>query len=127
MQQSQCALHVTEFCFLSETIIEYEKNINTIVILISYRSNKKGLRIKIRLCVKNKSYISTIVASDDNLRKQFRHRSGPTKLRARPGSKLFVTLMVFLKEFLKKLILRKKIHQQTNKSMPDYLVVKELV
>ena len=45
--------------------------------------------------------------SADNLSKQFGSRSGPTKCRARSGYKLFDTLMVFLKEFSKKLILKR--------------------
>ena len=40
--------------------------------------------------------------SADNLCKQFGSRSGPTKCRAWSGSKLFDTLMVFLKEFFEK-------------------------
>ena len=43
-----------------------------------------------------------LVPSADNLCKQFETRSGPTKCRAWSGSKLFDTLMVFLKEFFKK-------------------------
>ena len=39
------------------------------------------------------------VTSADNLCKQFGPRPGPTKCRAWSGSKLFDTLMVFLKEF----------------------------
>ena len=49
-------------------------------------------------------YILTLyrlVSSDDNFCKQFGSRSGPTECRARSGSKLFDTLMVFLKEFLR--------------------------
>ena len=43
-----------------------------------------------------------LVSSADNRSKQIRPRSGPTKCRARSGSKLFYTLMVFLKEFFRK-------------------------
>ena len=42
-----------------------------------------------------------LVLSADNLCKQFGPRSGPTKCRAWSESKLFDTLMVFLKEFFK--------------------------
>ena len=52
-----------------------------------------------------KAYIlmlSLLVASVDNLCKQFWLRSGPTKCLAWSGSKLFDTLMVFLKEFFEK-------------------------
>ena len=43
-----------------------------------------------------------LVSSADNLCKQFGPRSGPTKCRACSGTKLFGTLMVFLKDiFLK--------------------------
>ena len=41
----------------------------------------------------------------NNFCKQCGPRSGPTKRRAWSGTKLFDTLMVLLKEFLKKLIL----------------------
>ena len=46
------------------------------------------------------------MSSADNICKQFGSRSGPTKRRASSGSKLFDTLMIFLKEFTKKLILK---------------------
>ena len=53
-----------------------------------------------------------LVVSTDNICKQFGPRSGPkfcrTKGPALCGSKLFDILMVFLKEHLKKLILKKK-------------------
>ena len=39
------------------------------------------------------------MSSADNLCKQFEPRSGPTKCRAWSGTKLFDTLMVFLKEY----------------------------
>ena len=52
--------------------------------------------------------------SADNFCKQFGPRSGPTKRRACSGSKLYDTLMVFLKEFFKKIVdFGKK--QQTSK------------
>ena len=38
-----------------------------------------------------------LLSSSDSLCKQFEHRSGSTKWRARSGSKLFDVLMVFLK------------------------------
>ena len=41
-----------------------------------------------------------LVTSDNYICKQFGPRSGLTKCRAWSGSKLFDTLMVFLKEFL---------------------------
>ena len=47
------------------------------------------------------------VSSADNLGKKFGPRSGPTILRTCSGSKLFDILMVFLKEFFKRLILKK--------------------
>ena len=43
-----------------------------------------------------------MVWSADNLRKQFGPRSDPTKCWARSGSKLFDTLVVFLKEFFER-------------------------
>ena len=48
------------------------------------------------------------MSSADNLGKQFGPRSGPTKCQALSGSKLFDTLMVFLKEFFKKVDFEKK-------------------
>ena len=54
-----------------------------------------------------------LVSSADNLCKQFEPRPGPTKLRARSGSKLFDTLMVFLKEFFEKVDFEKS--QRTTK------------
>ena len=55
-----------------------------------------------------------LALSTDNHCKQFEPRSGPTKCWACSGSKLFDTLMIFLKEFLIKLILI--INQQTTKT-----------
>ena len=54
--------------------------------------------------------------SADNLCKQFGPRSGPTKCRAWSGSKLFNNLMVFLKEFFKKVDFEKNL--QTTKKHP---------
>ena len=54
-----------------------------------------------------------LVSSADDLCKQFGPRSGPTKCRAWSGSKLFDTLMIFLKEFFKKVNFEK--NQQTAK------------
>ena len=64
-----------------------------------------------------------LVLSADNFRKQFgpRQKVGPY----RSVSKLFDTLMVFLKDFSKKLILKKLSRQQ--KSMQNYLETKELM
>ena len=53
------------------------------------------------------------MSSADNLCKQFGPRSGATKCRAWSGSKLFDTLMVFLKEFFEKVAFEKS--QQTTK------------
>ena len=49
-----------------------------------------------------------IVSSADNLCKQIRPRSGPTKCRACSGSNLFDTQMVLLKEFFSKKMNLKK-------------------
>ena len=49
------------------------------------------------------------LAPADKLCKQLGPRSGPNKVRAQSGSKLFDTLMVFVKDFLKLLIFNKKI------------------
>ena len=58
------------------------------------------------------------MSSVDNLCKQFAPRSGPTNHQARSGSKLFDTLMVFLKEFSEKVKFEKNL--QTTKSMQHY-------
>ena len=52
------------------------------------------------------------VPSADNLCKQFGPRSGPTKCRARSGSKLFDFMLLFLKEFLETLILKKNVNDR---------------
>ena len=49
-----------------------------------------------------------LVSSADNLLKQFRPRSAPTYRPTWSGSNLLDTLMVVLKEFFKKFILKKK-------------------
>ena len=57
----------------------------------------------------SRSYIYAFLASGDFcLCKQFGPRSGPTERRSRSGSKLFDTLIVFLKEFSKKVYFEKK-------------------
>ena len=58
-----------------------------------------------------------LVSSSDNLCKQFGPRSGPTKCRAWSGSKLFDTLMVFIKEFFIKVDFEKISRRQ--KSMQN--------
>ena len=65
-----------------------------------------------------------LASSADNFCKQFGPRSGPTKCRALSGSKLFDTLMVFLKEFFKKVDFEK--YQQTKKKMKNFPGDKEL-
>ena len=54
------------------------------------------------------------MSSADNHCKQFESRSGPTKCRARSWSKLFDTLMVFLKDFFKEVDFEK--NQQRTKN-----------
>ena len=55
-----------------------------------------------------------LVSSADDIRKQFGPRSGPTKRRARFGSKLFVTLRrIFTKKTILKKKKKKKKKQQT--------------
>ena len=49
-----------------------------------------------------------LVSSADNFCKQFGPRSDPTISRAKSGSKLFDTLMVFLKEFFRKVDFEQK-------------------
>ena len=58
-------------------------------------------------------WTSLLVSSADDLCKQIGPRSGPTKCRAWSWSKLFDTLMVFLKEFFEKVQIEK--NQQTTK------------
>ena len=55
-----------------------------------------------------------LVLSADNLCKQFVPRSGPTERRAWSGSKLFDTLMLFLKEFFEKVIFEKNLQTTIN-------------
>ena len=64
------------------------------------------------------------VSSADNRCKRFAPRSGPTKRRARSGSKLSDTLMVFLKEFFEKVNFEKISRRQ--KSVQNYPACKEL-
>ena len=52
--------------------------------------------------------LEKMVPGADNICKQFGPRSGPTQRRSRSGSKPFDTLIVFLKDFFKRLILKKK-------------------
>ena len=58
-----------------------------------------------------------------NICKQFGPRSGPTKCHARSKSKLFDTLIVFLKDYFKKMILKKS---ADDKNMKNYPVGNEL-
>ena len=50
-----------------------------------------------------------LVSSADNLCREFGPRSGSTKRQALSGSKLFDTLMVFLKELFEKIDLEKNL------------------
>ena len=59
-----------------------------------------------------------LVSSADNFCKQLGPRSGPIKPWARSGSKLFDTLMVFLKEIFKKKLILKRISRR-QKSMQN--------
>ena len=71
-------------------------------------TNKLGPKINRKITFKIQHLTLYLpVSSIDNLYKQFGPRSGPTKCQARSESKLFDTLMVFLKEFFEKLILKK--------------------
>ena len=67
-----------------------------------------ALRVNLIFVVSSDHFLSFA----DNLCKQFVPKSAPTKCRTWSGSKLFDTLMVFLKYFLKKLILKKKKKRQ---------------
>ena len=59
-----------------------------------------------------------LVSSADNLCKQIRPRSGPTKCLAWSGSILFDTQMVFLKELFEKVDFEK--NQQTAKKHENF-------
>ena len=76
------------------------------------------VRVPLALCL--------LVPSVVHLCKQFGSRSGTTKCRARSGSKLFDTLMVFPKELFEKVDFEK--NQQTTKKhgMQNYPECKEL-
>ena len=65
--------------------------------------------------------LPTIVSSADNPCKQFGSRSGLTICRAWSGSRLFGTLMLFLKDFFSKKSTLKKISRR-KKSMQNYPV-----
>ena len=65
-----------------------------------------------------------LVSSAHHLCKQFWYRSGPTKCRAWSVSKLFDTLMVFLKEFFKNVNVEKISRRQ--KIMKNFPACKEL-
>ena len=60
--------------------------------------------------------LSLLMSSADKFCKQFGPRSGPTKCLSCSGSKLFDTLIEFLKEFFEKVDLEKK-SADGNKSM----------
>ena len=60
------------------------------------------------------------MSSADKFYKQYGPRSGVIKRQAWSGSKLFDTLIVFLKEFFEKVDFEKKSRQQ--KSMQNYPV-----
>ena len=66
-----------------------------------------------------------LVASAANICKEFGPRSGLTKCRAWSRSKLFDTLIVFLKEFFEKVNFEKPISRR-QKSMKNYPVCKKI-
>ena len=70
--------------------------------------------------------LSLLMSSADNFCKQFGPRAGPTKCRSWSGSKLFDTLIVFLKDFVKKAD-SEKIQQTTTKAwkLPSMQKVKQ--
>ena len=65
-----------------------------------------------------------LLSSADKLCKQSGPRSGPTKRQAWSGSKLFDTLMVFLKDLFEKVNFQN--NPQMTKSMQNYPACKEL-
>ena len=75
--------------------------------------------------------MATFVICWYNLCKQFGSRSGPTKCRAWSGSKLFDTLIIFLKDFFEKIYLKKAKNKNNKKhrhwkGMQNYPACKEL-
>ena len=79
--------------------------------------SRKGKVLSSTLCL--------LVTSANNLCKQFRPRSGQTKRRARSESKLFDTLMIFLKEFFKKLDFeQKKLETKNHEKLPSMQRIK---
>ena len=60
------------------------------------------------------------MSSADNFCKQLGPRSGPTERRSWPGSKLFDILMVFLKEFFEKMILKKSSNDKKESKITQY-------
>ena len=66
------------------------------------------------------TFFCLLVSSVDNCLKQPGPRSGPTKVRTWSESKLFGTLVVFLTEFSKKLILGGKIGGRQKYKMTQY-------
>ena len=70
--------------------------------------------------MKFKPTLCPLVSSADNLYKQFGPRSGQTLRRALSGSKLLVTLIVFLKGFFEKADFEKK--SADNKHIQNYPV-----
>ena len=70
-----------------------------IVCNIGYQSTSGHVK-QTSFVVKDRKRVNSLPTTADNLCKQFGPRPGPTKCRPWSGSKLFDTLMVFLKEIL---------------------------
>ena len=67
--------------------------------------------------------MTTLSSFADNLHVLFGSRSGLTKCQARSGSILFDTLMVFLKIFLRKIILKKKLQMTITKHCKELTLI----
>ena len=80
----------------------------------------------IKICFRLFLTLCLQVSSADNFCKQFGARSGPTKCPAWSGSKLFDTLLLFLKEFFENIDFEKKISADDQNSSRNYAVGKEL-
>ena len=70
------------------------------------------------ITMNNSFFASGDLSSTDNLCKQFGPRSGPTEYCSLFGSKLFDTLIVFLKDFFEKVNFEEKVSGY-NKSMKN--------
>ena len=80
---------------------------------------KSKLFVIIAQCFLNSFDASGDLSSSDNLCKQFGPRSGPTECRSLSGSKLFDTLIVFLKDFFEKVYFEKSAGALKHEKLPS--------